>query len=534
MIPKSFRWFALLGVAAMAISFSGCLIEGPAKPPEYYSYLRVQPDYALEAEPTGKIYEMWAIKLDSTATGGFVSTPLVRFHWNPELYLAIGQDGDTLPLTTFPGVDVGVNLAEYFALTMSIEPVSDPNPIGLDGPMFLVNNIDTAYPTNPVTMFHPFLIPSLFGQQPSALYTLVSQSNKKGKVGVDWRDGSEGYGVWFCAPSILSKTVFDYEGAFNTYSQIFVPPAPDSPFTYTIWINAAHPESSWSNFGRVFDSLEPDITFIDGVPQHPDTLKKSVNAVLHLGEEPIYIGGTLVGYRYYSGDFRDTCDLRIDNPALTRSTRDKFDSLVFDVQAVTPRQFTLSQGDTSMAGTIGLPNIIDFRNRPEYIGIFDAWEYEAWLVFDKSTGIKPLSMGRFANPNDYDSDNRYCYTAGYDSNFAFPGEDFLRNLSQHDPQLTDSINVITDPRVKKLWITIEPRHDPANGYVDWAPDEPFMQMIAMSAWFPNSAQFVPDNNGVLPDATRPMSPLDRNPGPESLNEGHYWPTARVTFNRPTE
>jgi len=532
MIPKSFRWAVLVGVAALALPLSGCLIEGPAKAPAYYPYVRIQPDYNLEAAPAGKIYELWAIKVD-TATLQVTTTSLTRFLWDPELYLATGEDGQTVPLTTAPGLDVGVNLTEYYALIATIEPLNDPNPTQPDGPIFLVMNINTEYPTNPVVMRTPFGLLFAFGvPQPEVAYTLISQSNKKGVPGAYWRDGSEGNGIWFCAPTVLPKTTLDYPGGFDTYSQVFVPPAPDSPYIYTIWISTAHPDSSFSNFGRVFDTLEPDITFLDGVPQHLDTTKISATRVLRLGEEPIYIDGTVVGYRYYSADMRDTCDLRVDHPALTRCNRDTFDSLVFDLQERTPRQFTLSTGDTSMTPTMGLPDLPAYRANPQFIGMFEGWEYEAWLVFDKSTGIKPMSLGRFEGPYGFDSGNPYTLGGSrFDSNFAFPGEDFLQNLEQHDPQLIAPLNVITDSRVKKLWITMEPRQDPAHGYVDWAPDEPFTQMIFCSSWFPNAQQFVSDRTGTPPEATRPMSTLDRNPGPESLNEGHFWPTMVVFFNQ---
>jgi hypothetical protein len=230
---------------------------------------------------------------------------------------------------------------------------------------------------------------------------------------------------------------------------------------------------------------------------------------------------------------------------------------MFPVVAITNRQGTTTEGDTSVVQTLPLVGPLQF--------LF--WEMEAWLIFDPASGLKPLSMGRFdidISPNDgdgapggmvdgtgFDQSNPYTlpYTLedGFDSNFAFPGEDFLSDsLLAHG--ITPPLNVIEDERAIKIWLTLEPANrfwvaetrDPMTGLIisdgffqeinlDWAPEDPFSQLIVFSAWLPTFEVFEPHGDTLAP-ATRPMVYRDLNPNLDpltSLNEGHRWPQMTV-------
>jgi hypothetical protein len=293
---------------------------------------------------------------------------------------------------------------------------------------------------------------------------------------------------------------------------------------------------------------EPDFDYTDGVITHPDGRfgpSEPINRPdpllplpgVQLGTDPVVINGVTVGYRYIVSHpgtptanppvppHVDTCIVRIDDPSLTRCNRDTFSVLQFDDVDVLAKIYRNSIGDTSMGTSLG--STIDLGD-PEALGrlpngagfLFFGYEYEAWLIFTDASGIPPMSLGRFKSPTDIDAGNPYTFTdSRYDRNFQVPGEDFLQNLSSHHPSLSSPLNVIDDPRVEKLWITIEPDDD--FGF-DWAPDEPNTQLIYLSAYIPKSLD-------STQSASIPLVHRDQNPGPSGLNEGNFFPTVTVQF-----
>jgi hypothetical protein len=195
-------------------------------------------------------------------------------------------------------------------------------------------------------------------------------------------------------------------------------------------------------------------------------------------------------------------------------------------------------------------------------------EYEAWLIFDSVNNpdprYKPLSLGRmspfdahgswYVDPITHDSleygdgicdgaqtfDSRNPYTDPFyfDSNFAYPGEDFVENLPNGLQDPLDLFNLPDVERVK-LWITMEPLHYPEFGITDWAPDMPFTQLVTYVA------DLVPDleTDTLTCDRALPLAPPTYNIPlqyrPISRNrsdaaEGNDWPTMMFFISSPLD
>jgi hypothetical protein len=76
--------------------------------------------------------------------------------------------------------------------------------------------------------------------------------------------------------------------------------------------------------------------------------------------------------------------------------------------------------------------------------------YEGWIVMEDSLP-RPLSTGKFRNPNVQDLDNSHGGTEWYPN---LPGEDFINNPP---PGFTFPVNLVGDG---KVYITFEPYPDP--------------------------------------------------------------------------
>lgn len=545
------RWLALAAVSLCLTFASGCQIDSSTgSGGTDLRYVKVSPDLNLHAEPEGFIYELWIFSIgivdDSIPVFG-QPEPLIRFKWDPYLYAATDKDGNFLPLTTANGMEMDSSVSKHFASLdqtaiafLTLEPINDPNPLTQNGPSLMALNINPQSFGGPI--INPYALLPIFGiPAPSGTYRLLSQSNKKGTANPNWRDNeTEGLGIWFANPRLEDETTLDSVSAWEAYTRTFVPAVGDA-YLYSIWIHMTNPESSFSNFGRVLANREPDFEFRDGLPSHApgrfgpsDRIDRPVPQPdvpgVQLGTDPVLIDNQVVGYRYIythpdSPNRTDTCIVRVDNPALTRCNSDTFQVLQFDEIDTLPKAFRITNGDTSMgpalAGLLDVGNPDALAALPNGAGfLFFGWEYEAWLVFTDESGILPLSLGRFKGPSGFDSDNPYTYTdSRYDRNFHFPGEDFLQNLSTHDPSLTSPLNVIEDPRAEKIWITIEPDDD--FGF-DWAPDEPNTQLIYLSG-------FLPKRIDTLQSMQFPLTHRDLNPSPTGLNEGNFFPTVTVQF-----
>lgn len=557
------RWLALAAICLSLTFVSGCQIDssGPGSGGDL-RYVKIAPDLNLHSAPEGYVYELWILSAtvriiedgDSIIVIPEIGdpAPVTRFKWDPYLYAATDMNGEFLPITTEHGMEVTqLDLNPYFTapsdvdLTtvafLTIEPENDPTPNIPNGPTLAANQLNPESKLG--LLLNSWELVPVFGLPvPNGSYTLLSQSNKKGTPGANWRDNeSEGYGLWFANPRLEDNTTLDSLNCWDAYSKLFVPTNSDA-FTYVVWIHKTHPESSFSNFGRVLENREPDFEIRDGFPSHapgrfgpsqtinrPDPLPDLPG--VQLGTDPVLENNIVVGYRYIvttATGGTDTCIIRIDEPSLTRCASDTFAVLDFDTVNVLPKAYRITNGDTTMGPTLAtLLDVSDVQRLNELTQgngfIFLGWEYEAWIIFTQESGIPPLSLGRFKSPNAQDSENPYTYTdQRYDRNFHYPGEDLLQGLSSHDPSLTGPLDLIHDPRVEKLWITIEPDDDYFGQNLDWAVDDPNSQLIILSA-------YLPDQIDTVQSMQFPMIYRDLNPSPTGLNNGNFFPRVTVQF-----
>ncbi len=554
MLRQLSRVSIVVVLCLLAVHLAGCVVDSGSKSSGELSYVKIQPDYRLEPAPEGYIYELWLttfgvnIIRDTIHVGDtiivrdsaeiFIDTTfsIVRFQWDPYLYAATDEQGNFIPLSSGDGMNLGRDLAPYFSAQttvgfITIEPINDPLPQVPSFPMLVAINLNPL--SHSGTLINPFAIAAFFGGgPPNASFELLSQSNKKGIPSSRWRDdNTEGYGIWFADPSVAQNVIVDTAGGYLAYSTLITPPT-GIPYAYTVWkkLNPAFPESSFTNFGRVLANREPDLLFSDNFPLHQDTTKFGPGGdprdgnppPIHLSDNPVIENGVTIGYRYVSPDRLDTCVLRTDNVALTHCNRDTISPPVipFGAPDTTVRSFSYTTGDTTVTSTLGgvldLSDPIALNRLLQGNGfIFSGYEYEAWLVFTQASGIKPLSLGRFNNPRNIDRSNPYTLGGlSYDSNFTFPGEDFLQNLPA---PLTAPLNVLTDPRVEKIWITAEPVLG-----LDPAPGEPNTQLIYLAGYVPKE---------IRPGrpARFPLIFQNLDPSPTGLTNGNGFPTVKVSF-----
>jgi hypothetical protein len=560
------RTTARVGAILGAIILAGCLIKGPEPVPPYYSNIQIiptsnsRPPLGLEPAPEGRIYQLWLIDFDS-AFNLIDQIPSVRFQWNSEYYFAIGENGETLSVTTKSGLDLGLNVLDHSVLGISIEPLNDPAPNSINGPLIMAGLIDEFVRANLTIELGVPVFPT---SGAPCQFTMVAPSYLKNAPEACWRDSSEGMGIWFAELEVKDREIND------TVALCFEDTCPkDTNLTncrkttcsdslrakgtrlgmrflqgqrnirgseYYLWIFPSHPESSFSTFDTVFANQEPNLIFCNDVAQH---LVGKSGPQVALGENPIVREGKTVGYMYFKPDTTglvDTCYLRIDVPESTHCTSDTFVYAPFNDTNVIVRTHTYQWADTSYASSL---RSLAAAPAPFPLGFFGL-EYEAWVVFDSSTGpIKPLSLGRFADKNGLDRSNLHFDVRNLDPRFRFPGEDFLMGIDR--PGLpTSNLNLLSLlPNMKvKVWITLEPIEN------DWAPSEPFRQLIVYSG------EILPDFRldayraicqmrgtcGVVPPPiySLPLSYREVSATSANNNEGHNWPMMRVVLRPPSK
>jgi hypothetical protein len=515
----------------------------------------------LEPAPAGRIYQFWLIDFDSSLNfTGLV--PLQRFQWNSEYYFAIGEDGDTLPVTMDRGLELGTNVLDHAVIGITIEPLNDPDPNSMNGPLIMAAEIGENVRANLTVDLGVPVLPFAAG---TTQFSLVAPSYLKDVPGACWRDSSEGMGIWFaelaaqdrefsdtvawcladtcragtgqdtcrdslCSPGVAKGTRFGMKyvkGQKNIRG----------PEDY-LWIFPSHPESSFSTFGTIFANQEPNLTFRDGVAEH---LTGKSGPQVALGENPIIRGGNTVGYVYYHvdtlGQVDDTCYLRVDIPESTHCASDTFAYAPFNDTGMIVRTHIYTWADTSyissLSALVTAPPPFDLA----YFG----FEWEAWVVFgqsDDSTAgaIAPLSLGRFSDKNALDNSNSHFDVADLPPLFRFPGEDFLENIN-HPGLPTRNLNLFSllPSMALKVWITLEPIND-------WAPSEPFRQLVSYSGEIrPDYAleyyQFVCQQRapGVAPPPFMlPLGFHEVSATSGSLNEGHNWPSMRIVLRHPQQ
>jgi len=554
------RTTARVGAILGAIILAGCLIKGPEPVPPYYSNIQIiptsnsRPPLGLEPAPEGRIYQLWLIDFDS-AFNLIDQIPSVRFQWNSEYYFAIGENGETLSVTTERGLDLGLNVLDHSVLGISIEPLNDPDPNSINGPVILAGLIDEFVLAN-LTIELGVPVGPTSGA--SCQFAMVAPSDTTGAC---WRDSSEGMGIWFAELEVKDREIND------TVALCFEEPCSGSGAKgtllgmkfiqgqknirgpdYYLWIYPSHPENSFSNFDTVFANQEPDLIFCNDVAQH---LAGKSGPQVALGENPIIREGKTVGFMYFKPDTTglvDTCYLRIDVPESTHCTSDTFVYAPFNDTNVIVTTHTYQWADTSYASSLpslALPpirNHQDLRRERQFLTETLRLQYEAWVVFDSSSGsIKPLSLGRFTsnNQDSLDQSNPHFDVAKIDPRFRFPGEDFLVGIDR--PGLpTSNLNLLSllpDMKVK-VWITLEPIEN------DWAPSEPFRQLIVYSGEILPDFQLeayraicqMRDTCGVVPPPiySLPLSYNEVSATSASKNEGHNWPRVRVVLRPPSK
>ena len=147
------------------------------------------------------------------------------------------------------------------------------------------------------------------------------------------------------------------------------------------------------------------------------------------------------------------------------------------------------------------------------------WKYEAWIMFTKSSGRAPLSLGRFSSPEGPDDDSSHC-DPFYDRHFDIPGEDFFQNVP-----VTGSLRLVNDPTVDKLYVTVEP--DP-----DFDRAHPFLQLIMFSQYVPKPIQFYQrSGTGFSQRPAQIVFPMVVRDIGYVINEGHRWPEMHLDFER---
>jgi hypothetical protein len=573
------RTKALVGAILVAIILAGCLIKGPEPVPPYYSNIRIypssndRPPMGLEPAPAGQIYQFWLLDYvfvpaeNTIRVTGLI--PSKRFQWNSEYFFAISDSGETLGITADRGLDLGVNVFDHTGMAVSVEPLVDLEPDSINGPIILFGELHVFAQMNLMLDLGTPIVPT--GNAPCEFSLAAPSYLSSGpSSGACWRDSSEGMGIWFASLDVVDREIsdtiaicmedtcprgsgqIDCRKALACYSD---GRAKGTQFGmkyvegtrnvrapgYLLWINPSQPESSFCNFDAVFINQEPDLTFRNGAPEH---VADKMGPQIALGERPIIQDGQTVGYIYLKEDttgWVDTCYLRIDIPESTHCTSDTFAFAPFNDTNVIARTFIFSWADTTFSSSLR-----SLAQPPEFIGgtrlmtDFLNLEYEAWVIFDSAgSTTKPISLGRFVDKNALDRSNTHFDTQALDPRFRFPGEDLLHGINRIGLPSSnlDLLSLLPDKRVK-IWITLEPRN------ADWAPDEPYRQLIMYSADLVTDtglAQnlFLCGRRGeqgatAPPVYSLPLTFKEVSATSASLNEGHNWPTMRIVFRPPNK
>jgi len=591
------RKLAWVGLGVLLLTLAGCLIKDPSVDESVLSVVRIRPDEQLKAAPDGRCYELWFMDInDFNNPTEFTFTPIIRFQWDPVNFRTLDETGtDPIPLYTQTGngMDIEKNFLDHFIVFYSIEPLNDPEPNNVNGPimgLFLdvsgIPNLDLPSPlkiNHEGTMQLDFQFAGLPTVESDVSVSMVAQSWNKRLTeegdNVCWRGATEGMGLWFANPEIQNRIVEDTAGvavdpnASEGRGTLFTRDIDENSDgrQFNIWIFPDHPESSWSNFDDVFSNRVPDLVYLDGVPQRQaGTFPPYAGGVNQLGSHPMTDNGSVVGYMYFPDtmpitpggtDYPDTCFLRVDNPALSYSTNDTLLDYIGTPFADTNliiRVFTTTWADTTVT-----PSLVSLP--PHQIGF--GLEYESWLIFDSVNNpdprYQPLSMGRMTatdvmgnyfvdqisgdsisipdgicdGAQTFDYGNPYTDEMYFDSNFAYPGEDFINNLPNG---LTGPLDLFNLPGVDKvkIWITMEPLNVPQANFEDWEPNKPFSQLVMYVG------EVLPDlesdtlrcDRGNTPLAPEVLSiplhyrPISRNH--DDLAEGNNWPTMKFFVSPP--
>ncbi|MFB6263009.1 MAG: hypothetical protein ABEL76_05205 [Bradymonadaceae bacterium] len=132
--------------------------------------------------------------------------------------------------------------------------------------------------------------------------------------------------------------------------------------------------------------------------------------------------------------------------------------------------FLDNSGDSPKASISGVPDVS---------GSDDGWQWEGWVVFQKSGNPFPVSTGKFDDPASADNAAPY---SGNMSGPGFPGEDFLNSPPS-------GLTFPTDLSGKKVVISLEPQPD--------STDKPFA-LKPITGDIPGDAS---DHTGYTADTT---------------------------------
>ena len=454
---------SLVVVTAGGLLVSGCLIDPPKAPNRVANIIKLSPKY-LEALPSGMIYEGWLVKGTIDEDGIWHAPDLSewrsfgRFNWDPYNYQPTNEAGAVIRNR----FDTGVDALSFDRICITLERTADESPLP-SGIVILQGEVDLL--NIDADLEHPISTADIDDFDPTKnQYSIFTQSDGKQYDSTTWYDDSTSdMGLWFGNISKADRVVFDTlcrDEADST--KWFICPEGELPDTI-YWCH-----------------------FLDGIDTLADTTFDTITV------EPIVIDTTI--------------DTTIDTIYVVEECPD---SLHMDADSTETHDtvFTIPDGDTTLAPLLTtMPMAIP------------GWKYQTWIIFSKSSGLAPLSLGRFSDPKGPDDDSSHCLIPTYDRHFSIPGEDFFQNV----PEFGSLHLVKNQPVVEKLYITVEP--DP-----DFDPDHPFLQLIIFSDRLPPANVFF--SPGSAYHSARYTYPLVLRDVGYDLNEGHRWPEMHLDFER---
>jgi len=445
---------------------SGCLINAPDSPNLAANILKLKPRY-LETLPAGSIYGGWLVAGD-TVEGEWIARD--RSEWHS--FARFNWDPYDYQALDASGniienrFDAGVNVFDYQRIFITIEPADAGENDISSGIVLLQGDVD--FMNEDADLQHPISTQEISDFFPENYYWIYSQSDGR------WYDTTTGtMGIWFGEIQQADLVVFDSLCRDN--------------FGDTIWYMCDENEPPDTIYWCEFDSIL--------VNEYGDSIGIDV-------DESVTPPETTVVYEILDADttkYLDEC---------LAPTAD-YDSISFHDTI-----FVIPDGDTTMTPSL--------ETMPPAV---EGWEYEAWVIFKDGSDIEPLSMGRFTQPDAMDDNCKHCIEGGYDSNFTVPGEDFFVNVPEFG-----SLDVVRNPFVDKLFITVEPEPD-------FDPDEPYKQLIMFSARIPDRTLFFEYIYGEDTIETqrprlgiRQFELVVRDLGFD-INEGHRWPEMHIDFEK---
>jgi len=147
-------------------------------------------------------------------------------------------------------------------------------------------------------------------------------------------------------------------------------------------------------------------------------------------------------------------------------TQDSWLSLSLDLTGMAGAYFLGTPTDDPEGNELSGIWFADYNDGAPFQGLLlpeapEGWDYEAWVVFGDDT----LSTGKFYSPVKADTTDLYG-GPDFTNNYAFPGQDFLRNAPE-------GLTFPTDLSGTSIFLTMEPWKDAYGTDWDKEPLSPF-------------------------------------------------------------